>query len=134
VTAPDGRIAHGGDADDNGKVDEAAERQEEDDAMGDIGKPPPAVGQEGPIIPPLDQEQEYEWKWRVSPFHLHHHLYSYFQCMYRDRGKTLMDIAKDGGFETNFLFVNICVLHVFISHYLSRIQSNLACSLSRYSV
>ena len=68
MTAPDGRIAHGGDADDSGKVDEAAERQEEDDAMGDIGKPPPAVGGEGPIIPPLDQEQEYEWKWRVSHF------------------------------------------------------------------
>jgi len=64
VTAPDGRIAHGGN-DDLDKVDLEAERKEEDDAMGDIGSTPT---QQGPIIPPLDQEQEYEWKWRVSPF------------------------------------------------------------------
>jgi hypothetical protein len=91
VTAPDGRIAHGGN-DDLGnldKVDLEAEQKEEDDAMGDIGTTPT---QQGPIIPPLDQEQEYEWKWRVSPF-LHHR-------------EELMSIAKDGGFEENFLFVD----------------------------
>jgi len=33
--------------------------------MGAIGSTPT---QQGPIIPPLDQEQEYEWKWRVSHF------------------------------------------------------------------
>jgi hypothetical protein len=64
VTAPDGRIAHGGN-DDLDKVDLEAEKKEEDDAMGDIGTTPT---QQGPIIPPLDQEQEYEWKWRVSHF------------------------------------------------------------------
>ena len=64
VTAPDGRIAHGGN-DDLDKVDLEAERKEEDDAMGDIGSGT-TPAQQGPIIPPLDQEQEYEWKWRVS--------------------------------------------------------------------
>lgn len=64
VTAPDGRIAHGGN-DDLHKVDEEAEKREEDDAMGDIGSAP-VQEQQGPVIPPLDQEQEYEWKWRVS--------------------------------------------------------------------
>jgi len=62
VTAPDGRIAHGGN-DDLDKVDEEAEKRDEDDAMGDIGQAPVTSG---PVIPPLDQEQEYEWKWRVS--------------------------------------------------------------------
>jgi hypothetical protein len=105
VTAPDGRIAHGGDTDADGKVDEAAERQEEDDAMGDIGKSTstPAPGQEGPIIPPLDQEQEYEWKWRVSPV----------PVFVRER--VLIEIAKDGSFEENFLFV--ITLH-FLTVYL----------------
>lgn len=41
--------------------------------MGDIGSAPV---QQGPVIPPLDQEQEYEWKWRVSQFSL---------AMYRSR-------------------------------------------------
>jgi hypothetical protein len=74
VTAPDGRIAHGGDAEDSYQVNEAQEKADEDDAMGDIGKPAPTptpTGDGGPIIPPLDQEQEYEWKWRVSLIAIH---------------------------------------------------------------
>jgi len=31
--------------------------------MGELGKAP--LQPQGPIIPPLDQEQEYEWKWKV---------------------------------------------------------------------
>ena len=65
--------------------------------MGDIGKPAPksksVSEQEGPVIPPLDQEQEYEWKWRVSLVYL------------LIRKRLLIEIAKDGGLETNFLFV-----------------------------
>jgi hypothetical protein len=79
-----------------------AEKKEEDDAMGDIGSAPV---QQGPIIPPLDQEQEYEWKWRVSLSSLH-------ECT--EVG--LMDIAKDGGFEENFLFVDSLV---YLCMYLS---------------
>jgi hypothetical protein len=69
--------------------------------MGDIGTTPT---QQGPIIPPLDQEQEYEWKWRVS----------YFPLSAIEVG--LMSIAKDGGIEENFLFVDSTVyLCMYIS-------------------
>ena len=102
VTAPDGRIAHGGN-DDLDKVDLEAERKEEDDAMGDIGSGNTPV-QQGPIIPPLAQEQEYEWKWRVSLV---------FLLIER---RLLMSIAKDGSFEENFLFVVslVFLLHVYL--------------------
>lgn len=107
VTAPDGRIAHGGDDDYNNKVDEAAERQEEDDAMGDIGTSNPSAGQQGPIIPPLDQEQEYEWKWkwRVSPLSL---------C----RGGGADDISQRWRFQgelsfcSSFLILHVCILYI----------------------
>jgi ribosome production factor 1 len=68
VTAVDGRIPGGGDADNQTDDDEEAERQEkmdEDEAMGEIGKvlgkskTPAELG-----IPALDEEQEYEWKWK----------------------------------------------------------------------
>lgn len=69
VTAPDGRIAHGGDAEPTQAENEEMRRQEkaeEDDAMGELGKAPSAPQEQGyPVIPPLDQEQEYEWKWKV---------------------------------------------------------------------
>lgn len=72
VTAPDGRIANGGDAG-KGQVNEAElakqEKADEDVAMGEMGTgtAAPAPAQSGPVIPALDEEQEYEWKWKVSP-------------------------------------------------------------------
>lgn len=74
VTAPDGRIAHGGDPgeEDNAPDEEEVARQEkadEDVAMGEIGKTPSAPvadASTNAVIPPLDEEQEYEWKWKVS--------------------------------------------------------------------
>jgi hypothetical protein len=70
VTAPDGRIAHGGDPEDDAREEAEAARQEkadEDIAMGELGKPQPVVPQASSVvIPPLDEEQEYEWKWKVS--------------------------------------------------------------------
>jgi hypothetical protein len=71
------------------------EKAEEDDAMGELGKAPPAPQEQGyPVIPPLDQEQEYEWKWKVClPL----------SC---DSGMVLISIAKDGGFQAYFLLVD----------------------------
>jgi hypothetical protein len=92
VTAPDGRIAHGGDQEPAEDTEELRkqEQAEEDDAMGELGKAP--LQPQGPIIPPLDQEQEYEWKWKVCL------LSSLFGLWV-----ALTFIAKDGGFETYFL-------------------------------
>lgn len=73
VTAPDGRIANGGDPNEGLAADDAEvarqEKMDEDEAMGEMGKAPSAAAavQDQPVIPPLDQEQEYEWKWKVSP-------------------------------------------------------------------
>lgn len=77
--------------------------------MGDIGAAPVS---QGPVIPPLDQEQEYEWKWRVSLC---------FVRIWKER--LLMSIAKDGSFKENFLFVDHpvccvllpCILYVFLT-------------------
>lgn len=70
VTAPDGRIANGGDAGEGLEADDAEvarqEKMDEDEAMGEMGKTQPATVQDQPVIPPLDQEQEYEWKWKAS--------------------------------------------------------------------
>ncbi|GFZ48012.1 Brix domain-containing protein [Saitozyma sp. JCM 24511] len=78
VTAADGRIPGGGDAeadesageDGAGETDEMMrqERMDEDEAMKEIGTAQPgktkakAVEELG--IPALDEEQEYEWKWK----------------------------------------------------------------------
>jgi hypothetical protein len=106
VTAPDGRIAHGGNDDlGNDKIDLEAEKKEEDDAMGDIGSTPV---QSGPVIPPLDQEQEYEWKWRVS-------LVSFIFILGLE--KIANGVAKDGSFKEDFLFVDIHVSMYLISLY-----------------
>lgn len=69
VTAPDGRIANGGDANEGNYDDAEVEKQEkadEDEAMGELGKAPAQNTDQRPVIPPLDEEQEYEWKWKVS--------------------------------------------------------------------
>jgi hypothetical protein len=95
------------------------EKAEEDDAMGELGKAPPAPQEQGyPVIPPLDQEQEYEWKWKVClPL----------SC---DSGMVLISIAKDGGFQAYLLLVvcrfspnyflcthtPLCTLLFFIPH------------------
>ncbi|KAK8850593.1 hypothetical protein IAR55_004512 [Kwoniella newhampshirensis] len=77
VTAPDGRAPIGGDAeaasDEEMDGDEDAEeiarqeKQDEDAAMAEIGKPQTGKGKttHGEIkVPALDEEQEYEWKWK----------------------------------------------------------------------
>ena len=68
VTAHDGQVPPGGDAED---VDEGEvsrqERKDEDAAMAEIGQ---ASKQKVDLkemgIPALDEEQEYEWKWKAS--------------------------------------------------------------------
>jgi ribosome production factor 1 len=113
VTAPDGRIAHGGN-DDLDKVDLEAEKKEEDDAMGDIGSGSTPV-QQGPIIPPLDQEQEYEWKWRVSHF---------ISSMNRSRADWYSQRWRSRG-ELSFCRFNCISLHVYLiaHHYISSVLS-----------
>lgn len=68
VTAADGRIPGGGDADDlNTSRDiEDDERKDEDQAMEEMqaGVEPPARNKI--VVPALDQEEEFEWKWTVS--------------------------------------------------------------------
>jgi ribosome production factor 1 len=78
VTAADGRIPGGGDAeaeesageDGAGETDEMMrqERMDEDEAMREIGTAQPGKAKAKPIeelgIPSLDEEQEYEWKWK----------------------------------------------------------------------
>ena len=72
VTAADGSVPRGGDA----EVDEEEilrqEQKDEDEAMEEMGKgvKAPAAPKNGGNpdlgIPALDEEQEYEWKWKVS--------------------------------------------------------------------
>lgn len=101
VTAPDGRIANGGDANEGLEADDAEvarqEKMDEDEAMGEMGKAPPAAANDQPVIPPLDQEQEYEWKWKASHLILHHGAYPDF-C-----------VAQDGGLSTYVLLVDFRV-------------------------
>lgn len=81
VAAPDGHVSVGGDpADDiyagdiNGadvglSSEEIAqeEKDEEDEALKEIGQPAQKKNAyEGTEVPALDEEQEYEWKWKVS--------------------------------------------------------------------
>lgn len=65
VTAADGRIANGGDANEGQYDDAEVEKQEkadEDEAMGELGKTPSQPINERPVIPALDEEPEFEWK------------------------------------------------------------------------
>ena len=80
VTAADGSVPRGGDAEEDDVDEEELARQEkadEDVAMEEMGKgiKPPSVKRKGGDpdlgIPPLDEEQEYEWKWKVSPSLVH---------------------------------------------------------------
>ncbi|WVQ70826.1 hypothetical protein IAR50_000348 [Cryptococcus sp. DSM 104548] len=76
VTAPDGRAPTGGDNEavsdsdsDEEEVDQDAidrkERDDEDEAMKEIGQPTKKASQQkGVKVPALDEEQEYEWKWK----------------------------------------------------------------------
>jgi ribosome production factor 1 len=78
VTAADGRIPGGGDAEEDGSAGEEGagetdemmrqERMDEDEAMKEIGTAQPGKAKAKAIeemgIPALDEEQEYEWKWK----------------------------------------------------------------------
>lgn len=103
VTAPDGRIANGGDPNEGLEADNAEvarqEKMDEDEAMGEMGKAPSTsvAVDELPVIPPLDQEQEYEWKWKVSPPLLN---------LATATGIMLTLVAQDGGFQTYILLVD----------------------------
>jgi ribosome production factor 1 len=76
VTAPDGSISRGGDAEGLQQDAEDEERMDEDEAMAEMGKVASGNGSK-PVdasqqtdssmgIPALDEEEEYEWKWKVS--------------------------------------------------------------------
>jgi ribosome production factor 1 len=72
VTAADGSVPRGGDAEVDDEEIERQEQKDEDEAMEEMGKgvraPPAAKNGGNPDlgIPALDEEQEYEWKWKVS--------------------------------------------------------------------
>jgi hypothetical protein len=111
VSAADGSVPRGGDAED---VDEdeinRQEQADEDEAMEEMGsgkasgsadkkkKQKDENGNPDLGIPPLDEEQEYEWKWKVSPP----------ADLKRSRGADACPpfLAKDGGVETNILLMN----------------------------
>ena len=106
VTAPDGRVAHGGDAE--AGVDEAEllkqEKDDEDDAMGELGTTQNQSSH--PVIPPLDEEQEYEWKWKVSlPPHLHEIVLMHHSQRWRCRGERSFCSCPDVG-----LYAYTCIL------------------------
>ena len=96
VTASDGSVPRGGDAEVDDEELERQERADEDEAMAEMGQGShkakngaiPSLG-----IPPLDEEQEYEWKWKVSLMKL-----SYLY---------VLTVAKNGGLETYILFVDV---------------------------
>ncbi|KAK1923228.1 putative nucleolar protein [Papiliotrema laurentii] len=70
VTASDGSVPRGGDAEDDDEEIARQEKMDEDEAMEEMGKGmgAPAKKKNGGDpdlgIPPLDEEQEYEWKWK----------------------------------------------------------------------
>lgn len=120
VTAPDGRIANGGDANEGLEADNAEvarqEKMDEDEAMGEMGKAPPAAVNDQPVIPPLDQEQEYEWKWKVSHTISHRRTHTDFSVS-----------AQDGGFSTYVLLVDFCV---HVSYPFQRVRRHQRCMYS----
>lgn len=63
VSAGDGMAPGGGDPEE-GEADLEDDKDEEEAAMKDIGKPQKSAG--GVQLAALDEEQEYEWKWKVS--------------------------------------------------------------------
>lgn len=111
VSAADGSVPRGGDAED---VDEdeinRQEQADEDEAMEEMGsgkasgsadkkkKQKDENGNPDLGIPPLDEEQEYEWKWKVSP------LLRYNE--YRKADIHMSRSAKDGGLKTNILLMS----------------------------
>jgi len=72
VTAADGSVPRGGDAEVDDEEIERQEQKDEDEAMAEMGKgvKPPSAAKNGGNpelgIPALDEAQEYEWKWKVS--------------------------------------------------------------------
>ncbi|EIW70093.1 hypothetical protein TREMEDRAFT_30267 [Tremella mesenterica DSM 1558] len=61
VTAADGRVPGGGDAEE--EEISRQEKMDEDEAAAEMGKESTEVKGK-PVIPSLDEEQEYEWKWK----------------------------------------------------------------------
>ena len=100
VTASDGSVPRGGDAEDDDEEIARQEKMDEDEAMEEMGKGmgAPAKKKNGGDpdlgIPPLDEEQEYEWKWKV-------------RCGDVDEVDRADCSAKDGGVQENFLLVMI---------------------------
>lgn len=107
VAAPDGHVSIGGDpADDIYGADvgpcseEIAqeEKDEEDEALKEIGQPAQKKNAyEGTEVPALDEEQEYEWKWKVSG--------SSFDKACHMWMLMIRFVAEDGSIEENLLFV-----------------------------
>lgn len=77
VTASDGSVPRGGDAEVNNDEIDKQEQADEDEAMKEMseGSSRNQKANDGAIpalgIPPLDEEQEYEWKWKVSHCYRH---------------------------------------------------------------
>lgn len=107
VAAPDGHVSVGGDpADDiygadvgpNSEEIAQEEKDEEDEALKEIGQPAQKKNAYGETeVPALDEEQEYEWKWKVSGSSLDKacHMWMLMICF----------VAEDGSIEENLLFV-----------------------------